>query len=274
MRKVIMAFDGYHFSEGAFEFARMMNEKETILLAGVFLPQVSYANLWTYVDGAGSPIFVPVLEEDDTKKIEENISKFEEHCKRHGIEYRVRKDFSDLALPELKKESRFADLLILGSEKFYEGMGTGEPNTYVKEALHELECCVIVVPEHFVLPSVNILAYDGSASSVYAIKQFAYLLPELKDNPTLLTYANVDGTNKIPFEPYIEELSARHFSDLTISKLDVDSKKYYATWVGDQGSAIIAAGSFGRSSFSQLFKKSFIAEVIKEHKVPVFIGHH
>ena len=273
MRKILLAFDGIHFSEAAFEFAKQLNEKNTILLTGVFLPQISYANLWSYADGVGAPMFASTLDEDDAELVEKNIEKFESLCVKNHIEFRTRKDFMDLALPELKKESRFADLLIIGGEKFYENMGTGNPSNYLKEALHDIECCVIVVPEKFTFPTINILAYDGSESSVFSIKQFAYLLPELCTNPTLLTYTNIDGSNVIPFEGFIEELAARHFSDLTISKLDIDSKKYYATWVGDKKSAIIAAGSFGRSAFSQLFKKSFVGEVIKEHNVPVFIGH-
>ena len=39
MKKIILAFEGTHFSEGAFEFARKLNELRPILLTGVFLPQ-------------------------------------------------------------------------------------------------------------------------------------------------------------------------------------------------------------------------------------------
>lgn len=273
MRKVILPFDGVHFSEGAYQYARLLNEKETILLTGVFLPQMSYANLWTYADGVGAPVFVPMLEEDDVEMIDENIRKFEERCVHDHIEFRVRKSFEDLALPELKKESRFADLMIIGGEHFYEGMGTGSPSSYLRETLHEMECCVWVVPEKFVTPAVNLLTYDGSASSVYAIKQFAFLLPEFTGFPTLLTYANTDEGNAIPFEPYIEELAARHFPDLTISRLDLDAKKYFNTWVTDKKTAIVVAGAFGRSSLSRLFKKSFVNEILVLHQLPVFIGH-
>jgi len=273
MRKILMAFDGFHFSEGAFEFVKKLNDANPILLTGVFLPQVNYANLWTYADGVGSPIFVNVLEDQDVDIIEKNIEKFESLCVKNHIEYRIRKDFGDLALPELKKESRFADLLIIGGEKFYENMGSGEPNNYLKEALLAVECAVIVVPEKYNFPTLNILAYDGSASAVFAIKQFAYLLPELLSNPTLLTYANMDEKNHIPDEAYIEELVTRHFTDLTVSKLEFDSRKYFATWVKDKKSAIIVSGSFGRSAFSQLIKKSFLLEIIKDHNTPVFIGH-
>ena len=120
---------------------------------------------------------------------------------------------------------------------------------------------------------MNILTYDGSESSVYAIKQFVYLLPEFKDNPTYLTYASNDGKTPLPEEAYIEELASRHFTDLTVSKLNIDTKKYFSTWVADKKSSILVAGSFGRTSFSQLFSKSFVLDIIKEHRMPIFIGH-
>ena len=273
MRKILLAFDGIHFSEGAFNFAKQINEKNPILLTGVFLPQVSYANLWSYADGIGAPMFVPSIGDEETEVIEENIQKFEQLCVKNGIEFRVRKDFMDLALPELKKETRFADLLIIGEEKFYENMGSGNPNNYLKEALRSIECSVVLVPEKFNFPSLNVLTYDVSESSVYAIKQFVYLLPEFKDNPTYLTYVSIEGKTIFPEEAYIEELVSRHFTDLTVSKLDIDSEKLFSTWVADKKSSIIVAGSFGRSSFSQIFNKSFVLDVIKSHRLPIFIGH-
>ena len=48
MKTIILAFDGVHFSEGAFEFARRLNESQPVLLTGVFLPQAELSNLWSY----------------------------------------------------------------------------------------------------------------------------------------------------------------------------------------------------------------------------------
>ena len=273
MKKILLAFDGEHFSEGAFEFGRSMNEMNHVMLTGVFLPHVNYSNLWSYGDGMSGAVFIPLVEADDEEAVKKNIERFESLCRKNNIEYRIHKDLNDFALPELKKETRFADLLIIGSESFYENIGTSEPNEYLKDALHGVECSVIVVPEKFDFPKINILAYDGSESSVYAIKQFAYLLPELVNNKTLLVYAKQNGDIEIPNEAYVEELVARHFSDLTVTKLDIDPKKYFATWLSEKKSAILVSGSFSRSSFSLLFNKSFIAEVIKEHNLPVFITH-
>lgn len=273
MRKILLVFDGLNFSEGAFEFARRLNEKNQILVTGVFMPQVDFANLWSYAGAASGAITIPLIEDDEAKEIENNIERFKQLCEKSKIEYRVHKDFYAFALPELKRESRFADLIIIGSEKFYANIGVNGPNDYIKDALHDAECPVLVVPEKFNFPESNILSYDGSESSVFAMKQFAYLFPEFVKNPTLLVYAKNESEEEIPNVAYIEELAARHFPDLKIVKLHLDPKEYFGAWISEKKNSILVSGSFGRSSLSRVFRKSFIKDVIKDHKLPIFITH-
>lgn len=273
MKKILLVFDGVNFSEGAFEFARKLNERSKILVTAVFVPQVNYANLWSYAGTSGTTVSIPMVEDEEAEQIEKNIERLEDHCKKNNIEFRVHKDFYDFALPELQTETRFADLVVLGSESFYSNIGMGEPNDYLKMALHGVECPAVIVPEKFQFPENNILSYDGSESSVYAIKQFAYLFPEFINQPTLLVYTKNEFEDNIPNEQYIEELAARHFPDLTIMKLHLDPKDFFATWIGDKKNSILISGAFGRSSISRAFKKSFVNNVIKEHKLPVFISH-
>lgn len=274
MKKILIAFDGMNFSEGAFEFARKMNKLSPILLSGIFLPQVVYDNLWSYASvEIERPFYIPLVEEFEEKQIKKNIERFEKMCVDNNIRYSVHKDFFDLALPELKKETRFADLVLIGSESFFENIATTSSNEYLIDALHAAECPVVVMPEKYNFPKSNILAYDGSEASVYAIKQFAYLFPDLAKNKTLLVYTNEKKSIEIPEEKNIEELAARHFPDLTIMKLNINPKKFFDKWVSEKESAIFVSGSFGRSSFSRMFKKSFVIDVIKDHKLPVFITH-
>jgi len=273
MKKILLAFDGTHFSEGAFEFARRMNEQSPVLLTGVFLPQIDYANLWSYAGGTGGNLFIPLLEDEDAQLVQKNIARFESLCQKNAIDYKVHKNFSDFALPGLKKETRYADLLIIGSESFYQNLGVNQLNESVKDALHASECPVLVVPEKFQFPKSNILTYNGSDDSVYAIKQFTYLFPELCRNTTLLVYAKEENDNELPDEVYIEELAARHFPNLSLMKLPVNPKQYFNTWVSDRKGSILISGAFSRSVFSQMFKKSFVTDVIRDHKLPVFIAH-
>lgn len=273
MKKIILAFDGTHFSAGAFEFARRLNDLQPVLLTGVFLPQVELANLWSYGHSIGTP-FIPLIEGSESAQIQQNIEKFEKLCQHNGIEYRVHKDIFNFALPELKNESRFADLVILGSEVFYENMGTKNgPNEFLQDALHDLTCPVILVPEKFEFPESIILAYDGSQSSVYAIKQFAYLFPELCNRETVLVYVADNAKKSFPEEMQMNELVARHYPNLTMFKLEINPRKFFNIWVQDKSSAILVSGSYGRSGLSQLFKKSFITGVIRDHRLPIFIAH-
>ncbi|HET9744712.1 MAG TPA: hypothetical protein VFP97_03300, partial [Chitinophagaceae bacterium] len=171
MKKILLVFDGTNFSNGAFEFVRRLNEKNKILVIGVFVPQVNYANMWSYAGTAGTvgtPGSIPLIEDDEAEQIGKNIERFQQLCENNHIEFRIHKDYYDFALPELKEETRFADVVVLGSESFYANIGTGEPNDYLKMALHDVECPVVIVPEKFSFPENNILSYDGSESSVYA----------------------------------------------------------------------------------------------------------
>ncbi len=143
----------------------------------------------------------------------------------------------------------------------------------MQDILHRSECPVIVVPEQYDFPKTNILSYDGSESSVYAIKQFAYLFPELTKRPTLLVYVHEDGKQEFPQQANIEELVARHFNDLTLMKLDMSPAKYFSSWINNRENALIVSGAFGRSAISQLLRKSLVSEVIAAHKLPVFIAH-
>lgn len=272
MKKILIAFDGTFFSEGAFEFARRICEHGKTLLTGVFLPQVDYSTLWSYADGTAGSSFVPVIKDSDGKLIQANIARFQKLCKKYDIDFEVHKDFSDFTIPAFKKETRFSDLAILGSERLFLNMGIGKPNEYLRDALHAAECPVVVVPEKFDYPKSIILTYDGTESSVYAIKQFAYLFPELCENKTVLVKAGTDNNN-LPSEQNIRELVECHFPNIEFLELNIDPKRYFSTWVSEINKPIVVSGAFSRSTFSELFRKSFVSGVIKDHSLPVFIAH-
>lgn len=273
MKKIILAFDGTMFSEGAFAFARRMNELSPVLVVGVFVPQVSYAGLWTYGAIAGAPSYLPLQETETGDIIQQNIQRFENLCQENGMRCHVHKDFYDFALSELLRETRFADLLVISSEQFYQHLGDEPASDYLRELLTRAECPVLVVPENFDFPNKTILAYDGSASSVYAIKQFAYLFQELSLNETLLVFMKEDADEKFPEEHNIMELASEHFPMLELFKLDVNPRKYFNQWVQENKNAMLVSGAFSRSILSQLLHKSFVTDVIAEHKLPVFIAH-
>jgi nucleotide-binding universal stress UspA family protein len=155
---------------------------------------------------------------------------------------------------------------------FYDNIGAKQPNDYLKKVLHQSECPVLLVPETFKAPEKLILAYNGEEDSVYAIKQFTYLFPKLYQWETKLITVE-EETEALPHQELIEELAAKHFANLTLEVVSTETKSTFASWISEQEGSILVAGAYGRNELSSLFKKSFLAEVIGEHKIPVFIAH-
>lgn len=272
MKKVLLAFDGTNFSNGAFEFARRLNEQEPVLLVGSFLPQIDISSSWSYAVG-GIGLTTPLVEDFDSDVIEENVKRFESECRRHGIEWRVHKYPYDLAIPELIKESRFADLLILGGESFYHQLGFEKPNEYLRMVVQDAECPVIIAPEHFTYPQSIALAYDGSEDAVFAIKQFTYLFPSLTALDTTLVHTTAKKDAGLPDKEFITELAARHFPKLTVKELEDTPRQNFGACLADMKAPVMVSGSYGRSDLSMMFRRSFAAGVINEHKIPLFIAH-
>ncbi len=273
MKKLIIALDGQHFPQGAFEFVKNINAKSKILLAGIFLSPVDYSKVLAYtgLDGISlMPEWLVKNEEDEV--VNKNISLFDEACEKEGIDYRIHKDTDLMALSSLIEETRFADALLVSSELFYENVQKEQPNLYLEEVLKKAECPVMLIQEEYIEPSQIILTYDGSESSVFAIKQFSYVYPELAEkNTILLSIGNHE--EELPDYNMITELVSRHYPNLKIQSLHMNSKRDFTQWVSGQPASFIVLGAFSRSLFSQLFKKSFASDVIRNIKMPIFISH-
>lgn len=273
MKKLIIALDGQHFPQGAFEFAKNINLSSKVLLAGVFLSPVDYSKVLAFTGMEGVTLMPEwLMRNEDDVLVNKNINIFKEACTSEGIEYRIHKDTDLMAISSLIEETRFADALLISSELFYVNVSKEQPNFYLEEVLKKSECPVMLVPENYKEPQQIILTYDGSESSVFAIKQFAYVYPELtKKETTLLSIMNHE--DELPEYSLISELVSRHFPNLKLQTLHLKNKKDFTDWMLKNQNSFIVMGAFSRSIFSQLFKKSFASDVINEIKMPIFISH-
>ena len=273
MKKLIIALDGQHFPKGAFEFAKSINFSTKILLAGIFLSPVDYSKLLVFTGMEAAPLLPEWLtKNEDNELVNKNVNKFTEACTNEGIEYRIHKDIDMMAISSLIEESRFADTLIISSELFYDNVSKSQPNFYLEEVLKKSECPVMLLPENYEEPKQVILTYDGSESSVFAIKQFAYVHPELAKKETILL-SILNHEDDLPEYGLITELVSRHFPNLRLQALHLKNKKDFTEWLLHMPNSFIVMGAFSRSLISHLFKKSFASEVIHEIKMPIFISH-
>lgn len=273
MKKIILALDGEHFPKGAFELTAMLNQKEPVLITGVFLCPIDVSKIVAYTGLEAAPLMPVFADSDFSEQVKHNIDVFRDKCVAEGMEFRIHNDSDNLPLASLIKESRFADLLFISRESFFSNISKEQPNEYMQELLKKTECPVIVVPDHFEAPENVLVLYDGEASSAFALKQFAYLLPHFTGLPVTLTEVTSAPNEKLPDQDAIAELAARHFTDLTLHEVAMENKKYFTAWLGEHKKTWVVMGAYGRSLISTLFKKSFADEVINNVELPIFIAH-
>ncbi|HLI93012.1 MAG TPA: universal stress protein, partial [Puia sp.] len=148
-----------------------------------------------------------------------------------------------------------------------------QPNAYMEEILRHGESPVLLLPDGSGLPNQLVMAYDGSASSVHAIRQFVYLFPELCDRPVTVVNLVENPAGPMPDSGLLYEWLVQHFKGVALLQLPMTTEDFLVTWMGDKDAPWLIAGSYGRSGWSQLFAKSFVAESIRRPAYPVFLAH-
>jgi len=272
MKRIAIPFDGDHFPHQGLEFVRRLNEVSPVWLSAAFVPEVDYSALWTMAGGIAGAVYVPeTLDEDEV--IARNGALLEEFCKRHLIKLTMHKDRLEFALPLVRKEARFSDLIVLSGRHFFDNIDKRQPNSYLKDILHTAESPVLLLPDTVYLPEHIVLAYDGTPASVTAIKQFAYIFPEFADRDVTLVYLNGDREAPLPDQEYVEELVTANFARPRLVKLRMDRNDFFSVWLPGRERPWLVTGSYGRGDMSQLFNRSFVSGLIREHKVPIFIKH-
>jgi hypothetical protein len=120
MKKFIVAFDEFHFSESTMQYAIYFSRQCRAHLVGIFLTNpthqsYSYADIVAY-RGEDINQYIKVLDERDQEEKAEKLSLFKTSCEEAGLNYSVHHD-NGSALKELIHESIYADLLIMSPAK-------------------------------------------------------------------------------------------------------------------------------------------------------------
>jgi hypothetical protein len=272
MRKIIVPFEGANYPEECLRLVGALNAISPVRLTAVFAPEVDYSQVLAITGGMAGATYLPDLGDED-RIVAESSRRLEDFCREHSIQVFIHKERLDFAIALIRKETRFAELLVLDGRHFFENIDARQPNAYMKEILHTTECPVLLVPEKTDLPGNIILAYDGSAASVYAIREFAHLFPEFSKLPATLVFLGESKDATFPDRENIEELVSAHFAQVRVLQLHMDHKDFFSRWLPGQERCWLVTGSYGRSDLSQLFSKSFISSLIGEHRIPVFAAH-
>jgi nucleotide-binding universal stress UspA family protein len=278
MQKILLAIDGLQIDMPALEFACYLGRLTKSEITGVFLENM-VADERPVLEKAYD---IPHLDwkidrnsEDYKKKsetIKKNILFFKEACDNREINSRIHRD-RGVPAKEIIEESRFADLIIIDAETSFNKRYEGTPTEFVKDVLKHTECPVIIAPKSFDGIDEIIFSYDGTESSMFAIKQFGYLFPELRQTKALLLEISGDNAPVIDQKHKVQEWLKAHYSDYDCKLLQGDVKDQLFSYLLPKKNVFVVMGSYGRNAISSIFKKSNADMVLKTANLPLFITH-
>lgn len=272
MKKIVLPVEAANYPADCLNLVRQLNRCNPVMLTVAIVPDLDYASLWTVPGGFPTASYLAEVSSEEIEAIDKNDRRIEEFCKEEKIRHIIRKDQFDFALQEICKESRFADLVLISSQHFFENISAAQPNAYMKEMLQHAECPALLVPHGARPPEEVVLAYDGSPSSMFAIREFAHLFPEWCGVPVTVVRLS-DKDDPIPDADFLREWLAQHFFNVKLLKLPLEKSEFLGNWMWSKKNPWLVAGSFGRSGWSQVFAKSFITETIRRPSYPVFLAH-
>lgn len=276
MEKILYVTDAVKLDMQNLDFACFLCNLTHSKLTGVFLKnetaevrtpeEIQHTAIASAIPGAS-------VQELKDSYCGDNISLFKSACEIRGVSHAIHED-AGMPLDEVVAESRYADLMIVDLATSFSRKREVAPSSFIKRLFAEAECPVIIAPYTFDGIDKIIFTFDGSASSVYAIKQFTYIFPELSDRKACILNVAPPGKTTTVNNHKLNEWLQTHYADTDLIMLeDKDVKKRLLEYLLAQKKTFVVMGAFGRNMLSSLISPSHATPVVDLTIHPVFITH-
>lgn len=278
MEKILLVMCGAAPTKNAVNFACYLADMTHSKLTGFFFENEHYASEPALKQSYGIPYVESItsggLPEHYSKatRIEDHMRIFESTCENKGIPATI-KYLEENILDSIIGESKFADLIIADAAVSSVSKTQEAPSRLLQELLKTAQCPVIIAPASFTPINEVIFCYDGSPSSIFAMKQLTYLLPELGETKATVIQINEEDMDAGERKRILTWMS-RHFESSDIITLKGKTEQALFDYLLKKQQAMVVMGAYGRSMISQLFKRSHADLLIKTLAYPLFITHY
>lgn len=225
------------------------------------------------------PYFKAIKEKDAEQEtivkmeIEQSMRLFKDACDRREVNskaYEVKGD----PLKEVVHESRFADVLIIDPKTTFSKRLVGIPTHFVREVMVQSECPVVIAPDIFEGIDEVCFCYDGSRSSMFAMKQFTHLFSQYQTRKvTLLEIKKSEIETVGEDERRVLSWLKRHYDIVDPHVVRGDAKGELVSYFLQKKNVFIVMGAYGRNALSYFFKRSSADMILRVINLPLFVAH-
>jgi nucleotide-binding universal stress UspA family protein len=277
MNTVIAALDGLKLSESTLDYAIYVAKKFKAHIVAAFLEDETYHLRHHYSEElmfSNMPNVDTATKTEDQVRIAAN-KKLQRKFEAESILYNIHSE-KKMALRSLLDESYYADMILIDGDESFSNLDASKPSHFIRNLLSGTQCPVMVVPSIFKPVERIVFAYDGSLSSVYAIKQFSYLFPlEANQEVEILMVTDYNHTNQLGHLNLLKELLKRKYTTVieTVLKSNNTDDTFIHHLETEKKNCMIVLGAYQRSSFSRWLYQSIADTLIAELDIPLFVAH-
>ncbi|WP_343703694.1 universal stress protein [Chitinophaga sp.] len=275
MKKIIAAVDALNFSELELRSYKYLADKARGELTVLFLENI----VGEYAVPANPESALVDYDEIFRKSVRErqekarrNIHQLKNFYRDSGMDITVR-ELTGMPAADVIPETRFADLLLVRSTTSFAQLPDSNPPGFVKDLLADARCPVMVIPEHVHYIRQLIFSYNGSDSSVYALRQFSQIFEELSDVPVRVIYVEEKDQAQIPQGKLLKDYLRHHYEDISFETLQGAPSAELLATVVHKTDSIMTLGAYGRSRTSRFFHRSDADSILRTANIPLFITH-
>lgn len=277
MKKIIAAIDALQFSDAQVDGFRYFAREAVSPLTVVCLDNIAggITSAVTMFPDAYALNYEQISVEGRAAlqwQKNKNIRQLHEICDKENIKIDVREAVS-YPLEEVVRDSRFADLLLISNSTSFAALSDTNPPRFVKDVLAEAECPVMVLPDVLSPVKEIIFSYNGSYSSMYAIRQFTLLFPGFSDMPVTVIYVAENSRSGMPCEKMLRDYLAVHYNKVEFKVMAGEPATEFLALLIERNDCIVTYGAFGRSGVSRFFHRSDAESVLRTTNIPIFISH-
>ena len=272
MKKILWVINPLQFKEDDLAYPQYISRVINGKLTGVFLengrdtnPSATY-NVFNY-----SKVFrKEITPNEEQEKVEKRKMAVIKVLQEKALCVNLHQD-GGIPLQDLIMESRYADILLVDAGLTFDETDNHLPSSFVKNVLSKAECPVLVMPaEHKEIREI-VFTYNGSYSSVFAIKQFTYLFSGLQDLQATVLYAPEDDAgDSLERKRFIAELLRSHYSRLDFKVMHDKLDHCLFPEILLKTDAIIVFGGY-RNKPSSRSVKGNAENAIHSIRLPIFI---
>jgi hypothetical protein len=210
---------------------------------------------------------------EDLPLIAETTSWAIETCAAAGISF-VAVYEKEITLSQLIGQATYHDLVIADARTDFNDYLLTSMNASLKDMLVDAHCPVLLIRPGRESLSKIIFTYDGSYSSMHAIKMFCYLFPMSRNIPVLLISVNSNRDDQAENEKLLEEWLSHHYTNIEKDVLRQNAKEQLLDAVNKfTGNVCVVISAYGKEAYARIFHPSHVHLLLKFSKASLFVSH-